>query len=256
MSTITDDLIERGLSIFDGQRVEDVRIGLGYAAVKLDNGRAGAACVLRHRLGSAGCSLLPKAGSLAGSLADSLLPLLHSKNVVETAVALATLNALVGYEDADEDSPNDDLVELLGIASSDRVGMVGDISPVMRLIKPHAGECIVFDEGKTGQKGIVDASQEGSELPGCDVVILSATTLLNDTFDEVLSMSSNAREICVMGPSTPLLPEPFAKRGVTVLSGRRFTDPDRLLRIVSEAGGTKSFGPVSLKVNIRLKGAK
>ncbi|NLM71049.1 MAG: DUF364 domain-containing protein [Synergistaceae bacterium] len=253
MRTITEDLIECGLSAFEGQRVEDVRIGLGYSAVKLNDERAGAACVLRHRLGIAGCSLLPKAGSLTGRAAEELLPLLGSKNVVETALALATLNALTSYEDADADSPNDDLVELLGIVSTDSVGMVGDISPVMRLIEPHAGKCTVFDEGKVGREGIADTSLEEVELPKCDVVILSATTLLNGTFEDVLAMSSNAREICVMGPSTPLLPEPFAKRGVTVLSGRRFTDPEGLLRIVSEAGGTKSFGRVSLKVNLRIK---
>ncbi len=85
------------------------------------------------------------------------------------------------------------------------------------------------------------------------MVLLSATSLLNGTFDDVLSMASGAREICVIGPSAPLLPDIFRDRGVTMLSGRRFTDVDRLLRIVSEAGGTRCFGPVSVKVNIRLK---
>jgi len=69
----------------------------------------------------------------------------------------------------------------------------------------------------------------------------------------MIALSARAREICVMGPSTPLIPELFRARGVTLLSGRRFIHPDRLLQVVSEAGGTRSFGAISLKVNIPLK---
>jgi hypothetical protein len=77
--------------------------------------------------------------------------------------------------------------------------------------------------------------------------------LLNHTFDGLLALASRAREICVMGPSTPLLPEFFCARGVTLLAGRQITDADAILRIVSEAGGTKRFGKVSKKVHIVLK---
>ena len=41
------------------------------------------------------------------------------------------------------------------------------------------------------------------------------------------------------------VPEVFAQRDVTVLAGRSFTDADGLLRVVSEAGGTRQFGPIS-----------
>jgi len=252
MKPIIDTLIDRGLSLFSGQRLEDIRAGLGYTAVKLDTQRAGVACMLRHRLGKSTCSLLPDAGSLSGMAADRALHLLRSSNPVEASIGLAALNALVDEGEAGESS-NDDLVEMLGITPKDRVGMVGDIMPLLRMIRDHAGHCVVFDEGKNEEAGITATDLEREELPRCSVVLLSATSLLNGTFDDVLSMASGAREICVIGPSAPLLPDIFRDRGVTMLSGRRFTDVDRLLRIVSEAGGTKCFGPVSVKVNIRLK---
>ena len=129
-----------------------------------------------------------------------------------------------------------------------KVGCVGN-----EVGESNSNECVVFDEGKNEEAGITATDQEREKLPACSVVILSATSLLNGTFDDVLSMASGAREICVIGPSAPLLPDIFRERGVTLLSGRRFTDADRLLRIVSEAGGTKCFGPVSVKVNIRLR---
>ena len=139
MKPIIDTLIDRGLSLFNGQRLEDIRAGLGYTAVKLDTQRAGVACMLRHRLGKSTCSLLPNAGSLSGMTADRALPLLRSPNPVEASIGLAALNALVDEGETGESS-NEDLVEMLGITPKDRVGMVGDIMPLLRMIRDHAGE--------------------------------------------------------------------------------------------------------------------
>jgi uncharacterized protein len=258
MKPIIEELMECVLAWDRRERVADIRVGLGYTAVKLESGKAGVACTLRHRLDKGTCSLLSQAGTLAGIEAGQAIPLCRSQNVVEASIGLATLNAVIDWaENAtssfDEASSDAELVELLHIGPNDRVGMVGHIAPVVKSIRRHADSCVVFDEGKSGQEGIADTAQQNAILPRCDVVILSATSLLNHTFDDLLAQASGAREICAMGPSTPLLPEVFRARGVTLLAGRRFTDADQLLRIVSEAGGTKRFGSVSQKVNLVVK---
>jgi len=249
---IVESLVEHGLSLSRGERIAEIRVGLGYTAVKLESGKAGVGAMLRYLVDGGGCSLLPYAGTLAGKEAAEMVPMLGSKNIVEASIGLATVNALAQWE-GPAGSTNDDLVELLHIGPKDRVGMVGDITPVFEKIRRHAKECVVFDEGKPGEAGITETTMEEDVLPKCDVVILSATSLLNKTFDRMIALASGAREICVMGPSAPMLPGLFRPRGVTLLSGRRFTHPDRLLQVVSEAGGTKSFGPISLKVNIQLE---
>jgi len=53
----------------------------------------------------------------------------------------------------------------------------------------------------------------------------------------------------------PLLPAPFAKRGVTLLSGVVVEKPEKLLRIVSEGGGTRQFGDAVRKLSIRCREA-
>jgi uncharacterized protein len=83
-------------------------------------------------------------------------------------------------------------------------------------------------------------------------VILSATTLLNRTIDGLLQLCQNAREVAILGPSTPLLPEAFGTHGVTLLSGIQVIDPQRALRIVSEGGGTRQFGGAVRKLTVRL----
>jgi uncharacterized protein (DUF4213/DUF364 family) len=258
MKPIIEALIEYALAWDSQERMADIRVGLGYTAAKLESGKAGVACMLRYRLGKGTCSLLPQAGTLAGLEVGQAISLCRSHNVVEASIGLATLNALIDWtgdvdSSNDKGSSNDELVELLHIDSHDQVGMVGHIAPVVNAIRQHTNRCVIFDEGKLGQEGITDTAQESTILSQCDVVILSATSLLNHTFDSLLLQASGAREICVMGPSTPLLPEVFRARGVTLLAGRQITDANQILRIVSEAGGTKRFGMVSKKVNIVLK---
>lgn len=247
-------LIDAVLPCYKQKRIVDIRIGLGYTAVKLNSGECGVACTLRHRLKDDTCSLLPQAGTMAGIEAGEAISLLRSQNMLEAAVGLATINAIAAPALPQSESTTDaPLSALLGITSADCVGMVGYISPIVKELQQCAHEVIVFDEAKPMLKGITPTEQEAQSLPRCDVVILSATSLLNNTFDALLEMTSKAREICVMGPSTPLLPEVFRARSVTLLAGRRILDADKVLQIVSEAGGTKRFEQVTQKVYLTLK---
>lgn len=249
-----DALVDAALSDHKQKRVADIRIGLGYTAVKLDSGECGVACTLRHRLDDDTCSLLPQAGTMTGLKAAEAIPLLRSQNMLEAAVGLATINAVAAPVRVQPGNTTDaSLSELLGITSEDRVGMVGYIGPIVKELQRCAREVIVFDEAKPLMNGITATDQEAQILPGCDVVILSATSLLNKTFDSLKDMTLKAREICVMGPSTPLLPEVFRPRRVTLLAGRHILDADKILQIVSEAGGTKRFEKVTQKVYLALK---
>lgn len=251
MKPVIEVLIEAGLSLAGGERVAEVRVGLGYTAVTLESGKAGVGAMLRYMLDVDGCSILPYAGTLGGRDAGELVPLLRSPGIVEPSIGLAAVNALFQPE-CWEGLSTGDPVDLLGIRPKDRVAMVGYMAPVAERIRRAAAECVVFDDGRAGEEGITETSLEEDLLPGCDVVVLSATSLLNKTFDRLVELSAGAREICVMGASTPLAPGVFRPRSVTLLSGRRFTDPGRLLRVVGEAGGRKSLAPISLKVNIPL----
>jgi hypothetical protein len=49
MKPIIEELIECALAWNSREWVADIRVGLGYTAVKLESGKAGVACLLRHR---------------------------------------------------------------------------------------------------------------------------------------------------------------------------------------------------------------
>jgi uncharacterized protein (DUF4213/DUF364 family) len=74
---------------------------------------------------------------------------------------------------------------------------------------------------------------------------------LNRTLDDLLVFCRNAREVAILGPSTPLLPQVFAGRGVTLLSGVQVVDGERVLRLVSAGGGTRQLGSSVRKLTVR-----
>jgi uncharacterized protein (DUF4213/DUF364 family) len=94
--------------------------------------------------------------------------------MLEAAVGLATINAVAAPVRGNMTDAS--LSELLGTTSEDRVGMVGYIGPLVKELQRCAREVIVFDEAKPLMTGITATDQETQILPGCDVVILSATS--------------------------------------------------------------------------------
>jgi uncharacterized protein (DUF4213/DUF364 family) len=79
--------------------------------------------------------------------------------------------------------------------------------------------------------------------------------LLNGTIDALLAAAANCREVVVLGPSTPLVPEVFLEtpRRVSLLAGVVVTDANELLPVVARGGGTRDFLTSVVKVNVRVR---
>jgi uncharacterized protein (DUF4213/DUF364 family) len=73
----------------------------------------------------------------------------------------------------------------------------------------------VFEQNVPEGSGLYPAEAISTYLPKCDVVVITATSIINHTFDEVSSYCKNAKEVCLVGPSTPLCPEIFLVGRVT-----------------------------------------
>src|SRR5579885_425230 len=197
--------------------VEDVRVGLGYTAVRLDGGRCGLAYTFRDEI-PAGCCVINSAGTLTG----------------------------VPPGAADED-----LLTELRVTSNDAVGMVGYFGPLIEPLRTLSKALHIFERRPDAGPGVLSEAAAAEILPECHLVILSATALLNRTLDDLLVHCRNAREVAILGPSTPLLPGIFADRGVTLLSGVHVMDAESVLRIVSEGGGTRQLRTGIRKLTLR-----
>ncbi len=246
---LTDEICEKLLSTADEHIAADIRIGLGYTAVALEDGRCGLAFTL-HDQEYESCTVIADAGNLAGRKAAELLTWIKQSDVTACAVGLATANALLEIPTG---AAAADVLDLLPIGSEDTVGMIGYFGPLVGPIKRRARTLHVFERKPIPELCVLPDSAAADLLPQCQAVVISATTLLNHTIDGLLDSCKSAREIAILGPSTPFLPEPFRKRGVTILSGVQVMVGPRVLQIVSEAGGTRSFGKAIRKLSLRLQ---
>ena len=188
---------------------------------------------------------------LTGRLASELLEFLGSANPVESSLGLATANALANVSPTGA-IPGDILQEL-EILPTDRVGMIGYFGPLVAQLENRVAKLEIFEEKRERSDNLRPAAEETETLPACQVAIITSTTIINNTIDDLLDAAKSCREVCLVGPSTPLLPDAFQGTSVTCLSGMTVSDSAGILRVISEGRGTRFFTPFTIKWNIRLK---
>lgn len=242
-------IAEELLRIYRGRLAErtvaDLRIGLGYTAVKLDSGSTGLAATLRYNL-PRGCSLLDRAGEFLGDNAVETGELLKRPDPLLSGIGLATINAIANQ---DVESNTSSPLEALSISDNDRVGMVGNFQPLIDPIKKITDELYVFEREPSAEEEIHPDWATNYLLPKCDVSIISSTTLINGTLEHLLELSRG--RTALLGPSTPLSPS-LKDRGISYLFGSVVTDPAEVLKIASQGGGTRNFGAGVEKINLKL----
>ena len=221
-------------------QVDEVRVGLGYVGVMLEGGGMGVAAVLRNEL-RPGCSTIGKAGTLAGSTASELLELLVTgTNPLEKSLGLAAANALLTPDAGGEEQ---DSIALMHLSAEDRVAMVGYFGPLVQRIRKTGATLRIIEKDSQRTEEILSRTERDTILGECSVAIITATSILNNTMEEILNTLKGTRHVTILGPSTPLCEEAFVRTPVTHLGGSAIRDPHKVMQIISEGGGTPHMRP-------------
>jgi len=233
--TMQNRLLEHLKPQAGGAVVSDVRIGLGYTAVRLESGHAGVAWTPKSDAPC--CTHFQGAGTLAGRPAEELLAfLVDEKSGLARAVGLATANALLAAL-PHAPASKDEVISTLNITPEDKVAMVGYFGPVVAQLRKTGCNLDIIE--LTPHHGETVSPEQGNEaLATCSVAILTGTSLINGTCDELLSKLGNPRAAVLLGPSSPLCSDAFAGTKITHIAGSRVREADDVLRVVSEGGGT------------------
>jgi uncharacterized protein (DUF4213/DUF364 family) len=210
-----------------GRRLGEVIIGLGFTLVYLDNGDCGLAYTLRDEL-ERGCDAFEEAGRLDGRELGEILSWIGGGSVIASSVGLAAANALLRPPEA---AFTADLIDLLRLQPGERVVTVGRFRPMEPELKRRGVELEVIERG-----------DPPTPLSGCDIALITATSIINNTLEGLLERIAGAREVVILGPSTPYAPSVFGTSTVTLLAGSQIRDPQRARRVVSEGGGTQTMG--------------
>lgn len=244
-----------------GAHLADVRIGIFYTGVKLSTGHGGVAYTPRGEAVEATCcprmhGMGPKAGELVNMPLEDALGLSEGDNPLLRAVGIAAVNAASQAILFGGERPNyhvvlgADALDVMEVGPGDTVVMVGAFPPYVRRLKNSVGRLHVFDENSSALQELGLPTSPETPLEGAlaeaSVAIITGSAFVNRTIDGILQ-ASRAKKVAVVGPTASMLPEPLFKRGVSVLGGVRIDDSDMMLRIISEAGGSRALKTCATK---------
>jgi hypothetical protein len=112
----------------------------------------------------------------------------------------------------------------------------------------------IFDRSMENSNDIYPDTLQKELLSQCDIVMITGTTTINHTLDSILEYSSNAREIILIGTSTPLYPSAFTDTKVSQLAGSLWQKENRdsIFTIIGEGRGMKSLMKYGKKVTVKV----
>ncbi|MCE1245184.1 MAG: DUF364 domain-containing protein [Firmicutes bacterium] len=234
-------------------KVEKLIVGLGYISLKNSAGGAGLSYVLRNRL-HGGCSHLEDAGNFEGKPLEEIAELfMDHHSPLKASLGLAAINSTAPHDS--NTYSETDIIDLLNIRNGEKVGMVGRFEPLVKKILTLTPNLVVLEEPSHFHNQ-QDDKHSNDELKDCRIVIITATTLLNKTFEPILEASANADRKVLLGASTPLYPEFYEGTGINFASGVIVEDADRVAAIAAQGGGVRNFRGLTRKVTLLINSEK
>jgi uncharacterized protein (DUF4213/DUF364 family) len=245
--------------------IDRVVVGLFFTAVKLDNGIAGACATPIKTIPEAVCCpssamAMPFPGKLHGRRAADLAREAFSAHGIRRAIGIAAVNALADCCWRRRPHPEValrhgvDAFDATDIRPGDRVVVVGAFVPFLKELKRRGQPFMVLEQDPATLKAdelpfFRPAERAAEILPQADVVLITGSTLVNNTLEDLLALAPSAARVTIVGPTVGMLPDAFLARGADVLGCVRITMPDPFLDLLAEGGsGYHFFGRSAQKL--------
>jgi uncharacterized protein (DUF4213/DUF364 family) len=250
---------------FDQLIVERAVAGLFFTGVKLSNGVAGACSTPIKTIPDAVCCpssamAMPLPGKLRGRQAADLAREALSAQGIRRAIGIAVVNALADCcwqrrpQPDIELRPGVDAFEATDIRAGDQVVVVGAFVPFLKELKQRRQPFIVLEQDPAALTAdelpfFRPAEQASEVLPRADVVLITGSSLVNNTLEGLLALIRPEARVTIVGPTVGMLPNAFLARGADVLGCIRITAPDDFLDLLAEGGsGYHFFGRSAQKI--------
>jgi uncharacterized protein (DUF4213/DUF364 family) len=233
-------------------------VGAVFSGVKLSDGSGGLAGTPRLEgrwLQEAG----RPPGELAGLPAASLLDP-WPEDPYRRSLAVAAVNALSApwLEGGRYRVVRDrDALDLLELRPGMSVALVGAFSSYIDRLQAVAGLRLKVLELREealreADRGLfVPAARAAEVVPGCDAVVITGMTVVNETLEGLLALAAPKAEVILVGPSGSMLPDALFARGVRWAGGCAVTDADQALDLLSQGARARHlYGVCARRINL------
>ncbi|MCP4118442.1 MAG: hypothetical protein GY737_24205 [Desulfobacteraceae bacterium] len=159
----------------------------------------------------------------------------HERTAQEEMICMGLINALsdtiMKHRTPDPRNYQMDSLASLKLQAGDHVGMVGFFPPVVKKIEEKKIPLTIIEKKKEllRKSPHWQVTLDPQKLTECNKVIITATTVLNNSLDHILSFCGNADLRILIGPTAGFLPEPLLARKINVIGGSMVKDPYQLI---------------------------
>jgi hypothetical protein len=177
-------------------------------------------------------------GNLTRKTALKLAEYARSDSFLEASIGMATINSLI---DIDESKciEKHAFEIILEKGEGKNVAIVGHF-PWIPKLREKVQSLWVLEQRL--REGDLPAKEADRILPQCDVVGITGTSFINHTLQGLLNFCKKAF-IILIGPTSPLSSILF-DHGIDVICGTKATDPERLIRFISQGATFKEVAGV------------
>ncbi|NOQ28442.1 MAG: hypothetical protein GQ564_24015 [Bacteroidales bacterium] len=214
----------------DLQSINQIVCGEKYVAVLLKNDQVGVCATLDNYVNV--------------DIKDLRFPDL--KNLQHRIVLNAYYNASFNYNNQYDSTI--DIFDKIDFKKYKKIVMIGFFQSLVKKFETEKINLKIFDKAVQDDK-LTDMSKQLSEIAKADALILSSTSVFNNTFLDIINATKDNCDIYTLGPSTILNEEMFQYRNIKFLFGSIFEHNDvNTIKIIEHGGGTKQFLPFMNKV--------
>jgi uncharacterized protein (DUF4213/DUF364 family) len=154
----------------------------------------------------------------------NLVANITSQDIFERTIALGTINAISHFLFNQVDfqfAYSENLLKVMDIQPEDNIGMVGYFPPLVKRITNIGSHLIVVElkEELTKKTPHWEITLDKRKLRECDKIICTSTTIINNTLENILEVTRDAKLFALIGPTAGFLPDPIFKRKIDILGG-------------------------------------
>lgn len=217
----------------NNKEIKQIICGEKYVAVLLKNGHIGVCATLGNYVNI--------------GLQDLRFPDLQ--NIQHRIVLNAYFNAAFNYQNQYDHTI--DIFDKIDFQKYTKIVMIGHFKSLVEKFERENIALTIFDKAVEDKK-LTPMQQQLEEISKADAIIISSTTIFNNTFTELVNASKKECDIYTLGPSTILHDDMFRYRNIKLLFGSIFEPNDTItLKIIENDGGTKQFLPFMNKVFLK-----
>ena len=188
-------------------------------------------------------SPVKEAGLLLDKDVVALAHMALSSSALEAAIGMATINSLTEVDERRCTELNAGEL-LFKKGENSKVAIIGHF-PFVSCLRTTTSELWVIEQNP--QAGDFAEDEAEKLVPQADVVGITGTAFANHTIEHLLGLCNPKAYIVVLGGTAPLSPVLF-DYGVSAISGTMVTDPEMVLRCVSQGATFRQIKGVRLLI--------